>query len=318
MENDTIIAFVLDRSGSMVPVTQATIDGFNQFLKEQQALPTRAYLSMTLFHSDYANQPVLDVRYVARDIREVPPMGHFGENAYTPGGGTPLLDAVGATVKGIEKWQSKHSHKGKVLFVILTDGEENTSQTWHIRHPADTEDAQDLLNLIRWKQNEGWEFAFMGAGGSQWLERTFGCVVTDPARYMSYANTSVGNNSAYTVLSSSVTGTRTTGATFNFAQTGSTINPNVVVGTTTGAAPVQWTYTSNAGSAIQNVSNSGYLTTSGGSTGNVLFGQGGGGGSSGIASPGTGGTSATPAKPKPRPRTPKSPGTAKRTSRTKR
>ena len=54
----TEIAFILDRSGSMDPMTQAAISGFNEFLKAQQdtrddqGQPIPATFTLILFDNE--------------------------------------------------------------------------------------------------------------------------------------------------------------------------------------------------------------------------------------------------------------------------
>jgi len=52
-KNLTEIAFVLDRSGSMAPVTESAITGFNEFLRDQQKTEGQARLTLVLFDNEY-------------------------------------------------------------------------------------------------------------------------------------------------------------------------------------------------------------------------------------------------------------------------
>lgn len=52
-KNLTEIAFILDRSGSMAPVTEAAITGFNEFLRDQQQTEGQARLTLVLFDNEY-------------------------------------------------------------------------------------------------------------------------------------------------------------------------------------------------------------------------------------------------------------------------
>ncbi|NLT69191.1 MAG: VWA domain-containing protein [Verrucomicrobiaceae bacterium] len=145
----TEIAFILDRSGSMQPHTEAAIAGFNAFLRDQQQVEGQAKLTLVLFDDrveiPIGNLPVSEV--VDLDTR-----------TYTPRGSTALLDAIGQTIDA-----SKHRIKAlpekdrpdQVIFAIFTDGEENSSRrfTWH-----------DIAGKIRRRQEkQGWEFLFLGA-----------------------------------------------------------------------------------------------------------------------------------------------------------
>lgn len=206
MTNDILIGFVLDRSGSMAPLVPSTIEGFNTFIDEQRNQPGTARLSLTLFDTHF------DTRYIATPLHNVPRMGHVGPNSYIVGGGTALLDAVGSTVRGIEAWQSNHGVDTPVKIVTLTDGEENSSHHWHICHPRDRQDKNDLINLIEYKQGEGWEFLFLGAGGSQWLEKSFGQIVPREAFY-TFTASAGGTAEAYRGLANATSTSRNTGTT---------------------------------------------------------------------------------------------------------
>jgi hypothetical protein len=140
------INFVLDKSGSMNSIRDDTIGGFNQFREEQrlsgESLDQQTKMSLTLFDTEH------DVRYTATDIAAVPALD---EETYRPGGNTALYDAVGTSVRALEDL----APEGKVLFVILTDGLENSSREWN---------RESIFNLIKEKREKsGWEFVFLGA-----------------------------------------------------------------------------------------------------------------------------------------------------------
>jgi hypothetical protein len=216
-----LVNFVMDKSGSMHHLVRSSIDGFNQFLWDQQRQGGECRLSLTMFDTSF------DVRHVAKDINTISPLTPMD---YQPGGGTALLDAVGTTVKGAEQWLLNNNWNPqpimtmgreqkayfparldwKVIVVILTDGEENSSREWHLNQPMVKGDDRDLGGLIQWKQNEGWEFMFLGTGGSGWLERTFGAYVPHD-HFVGYAATNDAHTHTYAGLSASVSSTRSTG-----------------------------------------------------------------------------------------------------------
>jgi hypothetical protein len=197
----TLINVVLDKSGSMGHLQRATIEGFNQFLWDQQRQDGECRLSLTQFDTS------MKVDYVATDIHAVQPLGTW---SYQPNGGTALLDAVGITIKGAEQWLLKHPGNWKSLVVIFTDGEENSSHEWHLNQPMIPGDQFDIGGLIQWKQNEGWEFLFMGTGGSAWLERTFGSFVAHD-HFVGYAATADAHAHSYAGLSTTTSTLRSTG-----------------------------------------------------------------------------------------------------------
>ncbi len=79
------------------------------------------------------------------------------EEDYQAGGMTALLDAVGETVtkiKTIHEYGREEDKPQKTLFVITTDGEENSSHKF---------DYNDVKKLIEQQKELGWEFIFLGA-----------------------------------------------------------------------------------------------------------------------------------------------------------
>ena len=133
------IAFVLDRSGSMKSCQQAAIDGFNQFLADQQKTDGLAKLTVVLFDDEYL-VPISSI-----PVEEVVSLT---DDTYQPRGCTALLDAIGQTIDNLGQRLAELAEKdrpGQVIVAILTDGLENASQrfTWKeiagkIKHQTDT------------------------------------------------------------------------------------------------------------------------------------------------------------------------------------
>lgn len=146
----TEIAFILDRSGSMESVRQAAIDGFNEFLRDQQAAPGTVRLTLILFDNE-----ILTI-HDAVPIAEILPLDH---DTFVPRGSTALLDAIGDTIDRLGKRfanSSADQKPGHVAVAILTDGEENSSRrfTW-----------QDIAARISHQTEKyQWDFLFLGAG----------------------------------------------------------------------------------------------------------------------------------------------------------
>lgn len=146
----TELAFILDRSGSMESMRQAAIDGFNEFLRDQQAAPGTVRLTVVLF--DHETRTICD----AVPVAEILPLDH---DSYVPRGSTALLDAVGETIDRLGKRfaaMSDDQKPGHVAVAILTDGEENSSArfTW-----------RDIAGRIQHQTDKyQWDFLFLGAG----------------------------------------------------------------------------------------------------------------------------------------------------------
>lgn len=145
----THISVVLDRSGSMNSIRNDTIGGFNQFLKDQQAVSGKA--TITLVQFDHAYKSVYD----SIPIADAKPLD---EQTFVPRGSTALLDAIGRTINDLGarlSEQPEDARPEKVVFVIITDGEENASHEFSL----------DAINQMIKTQREvySWEFVFLGA-----------------------------------------------------------------------------------------------------------------------------------------------------------
>jgi hypothetical protein len=151
-KNSTSIAVILDKSSSMSTVQKATIEGFNSFLTKQKALPGEAKLTLVQFDTIYT------VQMVDHPLADVPPLN---ELTYTPGGMTALIDAVGRGIDELgHKLSAMHEQDRpeKVIFVIITDGEENSSKEYNV-------DRNKVPNMITHQQEVyKWEFLYIGAG----------------------------------------------------------------------------------------------------------------------------------------------------------
>lgn len=120
--NLTEIAFILDRSGSMESIAADAIGGFNAFLQSQQQQPGSANFTLVLFDNEYD---------LVADGQEINKIKLLNKHTYVPRGSTALLDAIGKTIDNLGKRLSvtkEEDRPGKVIFAILTDGEENSSE----------------------------------------------------------------------------------------------------------------------------------------------------------------------------------------------
>lgn len=141
----TLVTFLLDRTGSMAPIADDTVGGFNTYLETLQKSGEAIAFSLVQFDS-----MSIDKLYVRVPVAEVPALTRA---TYVPRGSTPLIDAAYKTIKAVEA-SIADGEKPKVIICIQTDGEENCS----------TEHTWDELNaLIKAKSAEGWQFNFMGA-----------------------------------------------------------------------------------------------------------------------------------------------------------
>jgi hypothetical protein len=166
---DVFVGLCVDMSGSMNRYVKDTTGGVDALVAEQAKVEGSCKVSITVFDT------VVERNIVAREASEVPKLGTTG-NPYRPRGSTALFDAVGATISDTDKWlMDNPDFKGDVLIAIVTDGYENASKEWKIYPEGQLVESgpANLGELIKVRKDEGWNFLFMGAGGDEWLSKTF-------------------------------------------------------------------------------------------------------------------------------------------------
>lgn len=181
----TVVHLLLDTSGSMESVRDATIQGYNEYINSLKEDGGKFKVSLTLFDSDISGKLRLEKRHDAVNIDDVP---ELTRETYKPEGGTPLLDAFCTTVNSISDRPDE-----KYLFVVLTDGEENQSREYT------TADMKKLKSRLEDKGN--WTFVYVGANQDAWATASkFGYTIYNVSNYNS---TPKGTAMAFTTLSTS-------------------------------------------------------------------------------------------------------------------
>jgi hypothetical protein len=145
----TDISIVLDRSGSMSSIREATIRGINDFVEAQKKVAGECALSLVQFDDQY------DVVYTAKLLADVPDLT---AQTFEPRGMTALLDAIGRTInKTGERLanMAESDRPKKVIFVIMTDGAENVSKEFTRAK------VNEMISHQRSMYQ--WEFVFLGA-----------------------------------------------------------------------------------------------------------------------------------------------------------
>ncbi|QFT88023.1 von Willebrand factor type A domain protein [Bacillus sp. THAF10] len=147
-KNLTEIVFLLDRSGSMSGLEKDTIGGFNSFIERQCQEEGEVKLTTVLFDDN------VEVLWDGVDAKRV----SLTRNEYFVRGCTALLDAIGKTILdvGIRLSNTPEGERPRnIIFVITTDGMENSSQEFTY------EKINSLIHHQAEKYN--WQFLFMGA-----------------------------------------------------------------------------------------------------------------------------------------------------------
>ena len=149
----TDITLVVDRSGSMSAIRDDAEGGVNTFIQEQAKQPGEALLTLVQFDTEY------EFVHRAMPIKQVPPY------TLTPRGNTALLDAVGRAINETGERLAKMAERdrpGLVVFVITTDGQENSSKEFSKAQ------IKELIEQQHSKYN--WQFTFLGANQDAFAE----------------------------------------------------------------------------------------------------------------------------------------------------
>ena len=191
----TELVFILDRSGSMRGLERDTIGGFNSMLDQQSKVDGECVITTVLFDNRY------ELLHDRIDIRAVQPI--TGKE-YFVGGSTALLDAIGKTIHkigAVQKNTTEEYRAEKVMFVIITDGEENASRCYS---------SMQIRQMIQHqKERYGWEFIFLGANID--AVETAGRFGIDADRAVDYVPDGEGTELNYRVMSQTVAAFRECG-----------------------------------------------------------------------------------------------------------
>lgn len=142
----TDITLVVDRSGSMQDIREDAEGGVNAFIEEQAREPGEALLTLVQFDTEY--------EFVHTGV----PLGDVPKYRLVPRSMTALLDAVGRAINETDDRLARldvAEKPGLVLFVITTDGLENSSVEFT---------KSQVREMVKRKQEEhDWHFTFLGA-----------------------------------------------------------------------------------------------------------------------------------------------------------
>ena len=188
----TEIVFILDRSGSMSGLEKDTIGGYNSLIKKQKKEEGEAYISTVLFDDS------TEVLHDRVGLDKIKPMT---EEEYYVRGCTALLDAVGGAIHhigNVHKYAREEDRPEKTLFIITTDGQENSSRMYTY---------EKVKRMVeRQKEKYGWEFLFLGANIDAVEEA--GRFGIKPERAVNYECDEIGTAVNYRALNKAVSRVR--------------------------------------------------------------------------------------------------------------
>ena len=188
----TEVVFILDRSGSMRGLEADTIGGFNSMIEKQRKEEGEAYISTILFDDQ------TEVLYDRIAADRVEPMN---DRQYYVRGCTALLDAIGGAIHhiaNVHKYAREEDRPEKTLFIITTDGMENSSRIYTY---------DKVKGMVEREQEKyGWEFLFLGANMD--AIEVAGRFGIGADRAINYECDSAGTALNYQVLSETVSAVR--------------------------------------------------------------------------------------------------------------
>lgn len=174
----TEIVVVLDRSGSMRTIDKATVEGFNKFLDEQKNSEGEAFVTLVQFDDRY------EMNYQSVPVKNVDNL--VLNETFIPRGSTALLDAIGKTIEELKTDRD-------VVFVIITDGEENSSKTYK---------REAIMKMIETQTNEGWKFLFLAA--NQDAIQAGGSIGIKGSNSINYSSNDISTANVFATVSSNM------------------------------------------------------------------------------------------------------------------
>lgn len=190
------IVCILDRSGSMSALVTDTIGGYNSFLAKQREEPGEAQVTTVLFDGEY--EKIAD----AVPLKIAP---NLTGKEYYARGTTALLDAVGLTISDMLGKMEKEGicpAKRRVLFMIMTDGQENSSREYN------KATVKGLIDLTTEKYK--WNYIFMGANIDSVSEAA--AIGIGSRHAVNYSHNSGGVEKSFARMDAAVNEMRETGA----------------------------------------------------------------------------------------------------------
>ncbi len=140
---------ILDRSGSMMPLREVAVQGYNETLdviraaQQQYNLEQQNLVTLTLFSNFITNV------YDCDTVQNIP---NLLLDEYIPLGGTAMLDAIGISLTKLRNKLDSLQNATAVV-TIISDGEENSSQIYKYK---------DVAAMVDTLKNQGVMFVFIG------------------------------------------------------------------------------------------------------------------------------------------------------------
>lgn len=182
----------------MASVKADTIGGYNTLLEDQKKVKGEATLTLNQFDDQY--ETVVN----AADIQSA---RKLTDKTFIPRGSTALLAAIGRSVDDtgeMIKNKPENDRPEKVIFVIITDGQENHSH--YVEWGKDKTKAAISAKIKHQTDVYKWEFVFIGANQDAISEAADIGIGADMA--LNYCANAVGTQSLYASAGSNLRAVR--------------------------------------------------------------------------------------------------------------
>ncbi|WP_245819657.1 VWA domain-containing protein [Rhodococcoides yunnanense] len=174
----SLVAALLDRSGSMHSIADDTRGGFDSFIAKEREQDGESVVTLAQFDERY------ELVYSSQPIRTVPPL------VLQPRGSTALYDAIGRLITDVGSELAalpEDERPGSVTVLVMTDGHENSSKEW-------TNTAVREL-IAQQERDYQWDFVFLGSNIDAVEVGTNLGFARDKS--MTYVSTTVGVTAAF-------------------------------------------------------------------------------------------------------------------------
>ena len=142
----THVSVLLDRSGSMDSIRTDVEGGFNTFINSQKEVPGKLTVTLSQFDDVY------ELVYANKDISEVPELDLVPRNM------TALTDSLAKVINDTGAALAalpERDRPGKVLILIITDGQENASREYK---------SDQVAKMVKHQEDKyNWAFQYLGA-----------------------------------------------------------------------------------------------------------------------------------------------------------
>lgn len=179
---------LVDRSASMGHLASTVVSEINRLIDTTKVEAPDTELTVVLFDSEDPFDLVIDGVRVDQ-VRELT------AEDYRAGGGTPLYDALDATIGRATRRAAARGGRGaETVIAVLTDGEENAS-VWT--------SALELAGRVRRRKAAGWQFLYLGVGDPF---RDASRIGFDPADVQPWQADELGTRAAFQTMTATVLG----------------------------------------------------------------------------------------------------------------